>query len=153
MKKLSKLALSAILLTMLASCGSKEETKKEETKKDGLTAGTYTAESDEYNMYNGFKDLVEVVVDEDGKIIEISFEGVDEFGRLKSEAVKEGDYDMTVAGSTKTWIEQMELLGQHIIKTQNINVEYDEETGKTDAISGVTITINEHIDVLSKALN
>lgn len=147
MKKSIKLIAGLGLTLAITSCGSKENTEKELN----LKPGTYSAITETINPYNGFKDEVTLVVDEDGKMTDIVFDGLDIDGESKRDAVKAGNYDMTVDGSEKDWIIQVGLLGAYIEENQTTDIKVDDQ-GKTDAVAGVTITVKEHLDILNKAL-
>ncbi len=178
MKKFIKIMLAATLAMALSSCGGKdkavstnepdtvqetnettdnEETVEDEVKEeeeqvdsnDTLVDGIYFAEEKEFDS-SDYKTIVTIAVT-DGKISELVIDAYKEDGTTKRSAVESGEYDMSVAGSEKTWTEQADLFAEYIISTQETSVEVDGE-GKTDAVSGVTISIDGYMNLVNEAL-
>lgn len=112
-----------------------------------LKDGVYIAQADEF--VGGYKSMVTIKV-ENGEITSVVWDAVDELGQYKSYLSSTGKYVMTEDGLT--WKEQVDKLAANIIENQsakNINIDDD---GKTDSVTGVSISVNEFIDLLDKAI-
>ncbi len=170
MKKLVKLVLVGTLALALTSCGGTEETtaiednttdvietteddsnEVEETEEEEASvAATYTAEEATADD-KGYKNVAIVDVDENGAITNVTIDALHEDGSTKREKVESGEYDMKAAGSEYSWTEQVELLSDYIVETQSTEIPLNEE-GKTDAISGVSISIDSYLALVDEAL-
>ncbi len=124
---------------------------EEVTEAPALNPGTYTVEADDFDSSTGFKDKVELVVDDNGAIAKVTIDAYKEDGTTKREAVESGEYDMSVAGAEKTWTEQADLFAEYVVENQTNSVPMDGE-GKTDAVSGVTISVKGYVRLLDDAL-
>src|SRR5690554_5845072 len=159
------LALSIILSVFLVTaCGSNDnneadaaesgnntenqENNSEENEEPEATGkyedGLYFAQEDEFGK-TGWKYTVTLEV-ENGNIVEALWDGAHQDGGVskRTSAIK-GDYNMIVASPIgKEWHEQAEVAEQYLLETQDpsaTGIEWNEE-GKTDAISGCTMTAN-----------
>nr|WP_122012442.1 FMN-binding protein [Maliibacterium massiliense] len=129
-------ALCAVLALMLAACGSK-------TLKDG----TYYAENARYDD-SGWKANLTIEV-RDGKIISADWNAVNQKGGDdKKTQSKQGAYSMVQYGGAQwEWHEQAARMEEELLRVQNpgdIKVASD---GKTDTVSGVTIAVDEFVDL------
>ncbi|WP_313132876.1 FMN-binding protein [Anaerocolumna sp.] len=126
-----------------------QETKQEEAVVDttALADGTYTAEAAEFDK-GGFKSTLSLTV-ADGKITEVIWDAYNEEGEFKSLLSADGGYVMTDGGPT--WQEQAVALAEYAVANQSFNIPVD-EGGKTDAVAGVSISINDFINLASKCL-
>lgn len=61
-----------------------------------------------------------------------------------------GEYTMTEDGLT--WKEQAEALASALIENQSLSFLNTDAEGKTDAVSGVSISVNGFIDLATKCL-
>ena len=113
-----------------------------------LTDGTYTASTDSYDD-SGFMDEVSLTV-KDGKITEVTWDAVTEDGSKKSVMSENGEYVMTEDGPT--WKEQAEALAKALIENQSLSFLTTDAEGKTDAVTGVSISVNSFIDLATKCL-
>lgn len=116
---------------------------------DGATLGDgiYTAETDDF--IGGYKFMITIKV-EDGKITSVVWDAMDELGQWKSYLSATGQYVMNETGLT--WKEQADALASYVIENQSVTAINVDEEGHTDSVSGVSISINEFIDLTSKAL-
>lgn len=126
---------------------STQEVKKEETSgTTTLIDGTYTVEAKEFEQ--GFKGTMSITV-ADGKITEVVWDAYNEAGEFKSLLAADGLYEMTEDGLT--WQEQAMALAEYAIANQTVNIPMD-NSGKTDAVAGVSISINEFVNLASQCL-
>jgi len=113
----------------------------------GLKDGIYRVESD--GMENGYLYMLTIKV-ENGAITSVVFDGMNELGEYKSYLSSVGKYVMTEDGLT--WKEQADALAQYVIEHQSIEGLVVDENGKTDVIAGVSISINNFLELAEKAL-
>lgn len=160
MKKLLSLSLVALLsMTLFVGCSSKEETTTEEpttsveepaTEEATLVDGTYNVEGSADSQ--GWVATAEIVI-AGGEITAITFDATDAAGGTKSEAVANGSYDMSVAGAQDSWTGEMATFADAII-AGSVDLEtiaFDAD-GKSDAVSGVTITVQPYVELVKAAL-
>ena len=126
----------------------KEEKVSDEELLKELKDGTYEAKADAPDN-NGFTDVVTVTV-KDGKIAEVNWEAVGADGSTKSVLSENGEYVMTEDGLT--WKEQAEALAKAVVENQSLSFLNLDEQGKTDAVSGVSISIGGFTALAEKCL-
>ena len=119
-----------------------------DTSSTALQDGTYEAKADGPDE-NGYTGQVSVSV-QDGKITEVNWDCVDAEGNSKSVLSENGEYVMTEDGLT--WAEQSEALAKAVIENQSLDFLTMDEQGKTDAVSGVSISIGEFVDLVGQCL-
>lgn len=127
----------------------KEEKVSDEEPVKELKDGTYEAKAEAADN-NGFTDQVTMTV-KDGKITEVNWEAVGEDGSKKSVLSENGEYVMTEDGPT--WKEQAEALANALIENQSLDFLQVNEQGKTDAVSGVSISVGGFISLAEKCMN
>ena len=154
-KYLFACAAVAMLSTVsLVGCSSKNEnTNNTEVSQNGeatgaFVDGTYTKTSEEAD--NGYLYEVSMVV-EGGNITSIVWDAKDADGNSKKEAAMNGTYVMTEDGLN--WAEQSEALAQHVIENQSLDGLTMDESGKTDAVAGVSISINNFVEFVQDCMN
>ena len=110
-----------------------------------LIDGTYTAEGNKNE--NGDYGFITVTV-KDGKVANVVW---DEMygGASKAELAANGQYVM-VEGNP-TWKDQAEALGAYVVKNQTTDGIMN-ETGYTDAVSGVSIYVGGFVDLVNQAM-
>lgn len=118
-------------------------TQVETTLKDG----TYEKVAAEAS--NGWTSSVKLTV-ADGKITDVIWDCVDADGNLKSVQSQNGEYVMTETGAT--WYEQAQALAQYVIENQGTTGLTLDESGKTDVVATVSISINEFVDQVEDCL-
>lgn len=129
---------------------SSEATKEEVKYEDGI----YFAQADDFDANSGWKAVVTLEV-KDGKIVSADWNGANINGGVdKKTASKEGKYPMVESGGAQApWHEQAEKAEAFLIKTQDTTtVEYKDDEGHTDAISGVSIHVKDFFTLAQKAL-
>ena len=99
---------------------------------------------------NGLTEQVTMTV-EDGKITAVNWDAVGEDGTKKSVMSENGEYVMTEDGPT--WKEQAEALAQTLVENQTLDVFTMDDQGKTDAVSGVSISIGSFVSLAQDCLN
>lgn len=127
-----------------------EETPVEEADiLEGVTFadGEYIAKAEPDD--NGMTEQVTVTV-KDGKITEVNWDSIGEDGKKKSVMSENGEYTMTEDGPT--WKEQAEALAAALVEKQSLNVFTMDEQGKTDAVSGVSISIGSFVDLARECM-
>lgn len=136
--------------------GSEEAAPEEPAESEDLsvlegasfTDGTYEAKAAEADS-NGFIEAVTLTV-KDGAITEVNWDAVTEDGKKKSIMSENGEYTMTEDGLT--WKEQAEALAKALIENQSLSFLTTDAEGKTDAVTGVSISVNSFIDLATKCL-
>ncbi len=116
--------------------------------------GSYHAEMKDFDPQNGWKETVDITV-AGGKITAADWNGTHkDGGDDKKTASKTGKYPMVEQGGAKApWHEQAALAEAYLIQTQDPTaVNYTDEEGHTDAVSGATITVKEFFTLASEAL-
>lgn len=127
----------------------KEEKVSDEEPVKELKDGTYEAKAEAADN-NGFTDQVTMTV-KDGKITEVNWDAVGADGSTKSVLSESGEYVMTEDGLT--WKEQAEALANALIENQSLDFLQVNEQGKTDAVSGVSISVGGFISLAEKCMN
>lgn len=113
-----------------------------------LNDGTYTVNTTEADQ-SGFTEEMTMVV-EGGKITSVVWDCVDADGNRKSVLSENGQYVMTENGPT--WKEQAESLAAALVEHQSLNVFTMDAQGKTDAVSGVSISIGGFVAMAEECL-
>ena len=151
MKKrvIATLLLSATLLT---GCGSDESTDAKEN------SGTETSSAFTGEKVAKIKDAegnenVATVTFENGKAIEVEIDVIQADGSSKYEAAETGAYAMN-GESGNEWHTQVDLLEDSIVENDfDLSKITMTEEGKTDAVSGVSISVTPYMDLVEEALN
>lgn len=113
--------------------------------------GTYTAEAAEFSK-SGWKDNATVTV-MNGNIVAASWNAVHKDGGVdKKTSSIDGVYGMKAGGASSEWHEQAYLTEQYLLETQDPAKIAMNDNGKTDAISGVSVTVSSFVELASKAL-
>lgn len=114
--------------------------------------GTYHAEGEKFDEHSGWKETADVVITA-GKIVKVNFSGVNEAGEDKKQNSIDGKYGMKEKGGAQAeWHEQAAKAEAYLVEKQDpASLTFNEE-GKTDAISGVSISLNTYFDLVTKAL-
>ncbi|MCA1292560.1 FMN-binding protein [Paenibacillus sp. alder61] len=113
--------------------------------------GTYHAEGDKFDEKSGWKETADVVIAA-GKIIKVNFSGVNQAGEDKKQNSIDGKYGMKAGGAQAEWHEEAAKAEAYLVEKQDpASLTFNEE-GKTDAISGVSISLKSYFDLVTKAL-
>lgn len=114
--------------------------------------GYYHAEMDEFS--NGWKYFVDLTV-VGGYVVAAHWSGYPEEGdQNKYEYAKEGKYGMVENGGAQaTWWEQADRTEAYLLEVQDPTaIEYLDDQGHVDAISGVSIHVKEFFTLAEEAL-
>ena len=106
--------------------------------------GKYEAETEKADD-QGYINKVSLTI-QDGIITEAIWDAYNEAGELKSVMSADGLYIMTETGLT--WQEQSIALTEYIVANQSLDELNQDKDGKTDSISGVSISINEFVSLV-----
>jgi major membrane immunogen (membrane-anchored lipoprotein) len=140
MKKILILIAALVFLTAFASCG------------DGYKDGVYMAQSTSFDS-NGWKDDVTVTII-DGKIADVQWDAVSgdpDIPIKKKQYSKSGLYGMLLGAAQNEWCDQAKVIEQYVITDGIGDITLDSE-GKTDAISGCTIEIDNFAALVNDCL-
>lgn len=114
--------------------------------------GTYHVEGDKFDEKSGWKETADVVIAA-GKIVKVNFSGVNEAGEDKKQYSIDGKYGMKEKGGAQAeWHEQALKAEQYLVEKQDPAAVTFNEEGKTDAISGVSVSLKSYYDLAVKAL-
>ena len=145
-----------VYLPGMSTSASDEASEAPDTSADlevlkdaALSDGTYEAKAAAPDS-NGFTEELTLTV-EDGKITSVNWDAVGEDGSKKSILSENGEYVMTEDGPT--WKEQSEALAQALIENQSLDFLTTDESGKTDAVAGVSISVSSFIDLAQQCLD
>lgn len=159
-KKVGILVLVLIMaLTVFTACAKDEPAPTpaptpEPTPEATLyTDGTYTAEQADFDAETGWKDNATVTIT-DGKIsaVVLNATSSDAAKGDKISEVAAGNYDMSVAGSKTPWDVQAKAIQDYMVSTQDTTSITFDAAGKSDAISGATISYGHFFDLVNEAL-
>jgi len=143
MKRLITLALAAILVfSSTLSVGAQAKPAD----------GWYFAEEADFAS-SGWKDMVVLQV-KGGKIVSVNWNGINNKGLADKDTVAAaGGYGMVKASKLgKEWHEQAAAVEQYLVSTQNTAFSTFDAAGKTDAITGASMTVKTFYDLVKKAL-
>jgi major membrane immunogen (membrane-anchored lipoprotein) len=121
---------------------------------EGYEDGVYFAQENGFNEQTGWKYMVTIEV-EDGVIVDAEWNGANvNAGPDKITLSESGGYPMVAAGGAQSdWHVQAALVEEYLLEVQDpAKMEYDSGDGTTDAISGVSIHINEFVTLAEEAL-
>lgn len=151
MKKVVLLGASLVLaLGLFTGCGEKEPVIGEQ-EEVVYVDGTYYAEADEF-AGSGWKDTIRIEI-EDGKIVYVDWNAINEEGEDKKAASISGEYGMVErGGAVAEWHEQAEEVEKFLIETQNPAAITLDDGGYTDAVSGATMRVNGFVSLVNQAL-
>ncbi|TCZ76350.1 FMN-binding protein [Paenibacillus albiflavus] len=164
MKKLSMLLAAIMLVSVLAACGSKANDEastpaptttpaaSSDVAQGTLADGNYFAQEDKFED-SGWKYMVEIEV-KDGKIANVNWTGANKDGGMDKKALdKAGKYGMKEKAKAQAeWYEQAEKVEKFLIEKQDVKAITFDDKGKTDAISGVSISVNAFAKLADQAL-
>lgn len=153
---LTALVLSALLALTAAGC------KGGDTSSMSSSAGSYTSESVTYKdgeykaaaaNYDdsGYKATVRVTV-KDGEVESIDCDADIKDGGTKKALSESGKYGMKAGGAQHEWHEEIALFEEWVQKNGIDSVSTD-KSGKTDVITGCTISVGDYVDLINEALD
>lgn len=165
MKKTGLILLMMMLcFELLVGCGSGANNNNDEAggdvvndiapiaSIDGYADGLYYAEGD-YAANSGWKEIVALKV-EDGKLTEVNWNALHRDGGLdKKTSSMKGIYGMVAKSDAQSeWHEQAALMEAFVLEQQATTGIHANADGKTDAVSGVSVTVNEFARLVAEAL-
>lgn len=169
MKKASIILSSALLLGLLAGCGSSNDANTAEpantapaaennasnstdsAKTGSYQDGVYYAQG-EPDAKTGWQYYVTLTVS-GGKITDANWNAINAtVGVDKVTYSQEGKYGMKAGGASSEWHEQAEKAEQYLIEKQDPKDITLNDEGKTDAIAGVSVSVNEFFALADQAL-
>ncbi|WP_054957426.1 FMN-binding protein [Paenibacillus dakarensis] len=113
--------------------------------------GAYHAEG-EMDAKSGWQPTVDLTVT-NGKVVAAYFSGVNKDGEDKQDFSKDGKYGMKEKGGAQAeWHEQVQKAQAFFLENQGVGSASFNDEGKTDAISGVSISVQEYFTLAEKAL-
>lgn len=173
MKRILAIASALLVLAMFAGCSEKERDdlnsvisdaqsdvesgvdsilpgSDTDSKVSSMKNGKYTVNAEEYDE-SGYLATVTVTIS-DGKVVSVSIDDVDKDKQSKKALSESGGYGMKEKGNAQgEWHEEIALLEQALTKNGSADIAVNAE-GKTDAISGCTISVGKYLDLYNKAL-
>lgn len=167
MRKLLSIGLilvSIFIIAVTVGCDKEETAEKSESSGsessktasgEGYEDGVYFAREDSFSEQTGWKYMVTLEV-EGGKIVSAEWNGAHvNAGTDKITRSESGEYGMVENGGAQApWFEQAAKAEEYLIEKQDPTaIEYTDDEGHTDAISGVSIHVSEFFDLAEKALN
>lgn len=114
----------------------------------GLQDGIYRVEAEEADN-KGYLYMLTIKV-ENGSITSLVFDSMNREGEYKSYLSTVGEYTMTDDGPT--WKEQADALANYVLEHQSVEGLTVDENGKTDVVSGVSISIDNFLQLAERAL-
>jgi major membrane immunogen (membrane-anchored lipoprotein) len=116
-----------------------------------LADGIYFAMEDDYGN-SGWKYTVTIEI-KDGKITSVDWNAAHkQGGKDKKTSSIDGEYGMVAYGNAiSEWHEQALAVEQFVLEKQSIDAIVLLENGKTDAISGATITVSVFVELANAA--
>lgn len=119
---------------------------------DGYADGVYYAEGD-YAANSGWKEIVALKV-EDGVMTAVNWNALHRDGGLdKKTSSMKGVYGMVAFSDAQSeWHEQAELMEAFVLEEQATSGIHAKDDGKTDAVSGVSVTVDEFARLIAEAL-
>lgn len=155
-------------LSLLTACDSNETTFPTLLSDDNLVqvADTQNREDlfkledglyfsqDQESSQDGWTNTVTILV-KDGKINTVNYDAINhDVTAFKRQLSLSNEYHMVEESQENLkWHEQVEMIENYLINHQSFESLSLDENGKTDAITGVTISIKPFIDLIQKALN
>lgn len=155
--KILAIGLSVVVAAgLLAGCGKTQDTSNNSSKGNPkeYQDGIYFAQEDGFGE-TGWKYVVTLEV-KAGKIVKADWNGANKKGGADKKTVsKNGEYGMVAKGNAKSeWHEQAQLAEAYLIEKQDPTaIQYKDDKGNTDAISGATIKVKSFFDLAKKALD
>lgn len=153
-KSLVALVLGTSLL-FVGGCGSTTTSAPaaSDSDKGQYKDGVYYAEEDGYSKNWKYTTTLTV---ENGKITKANWNGVNlNGGKDKDTLSKDGEYGLKAKGGAQgEWHEEAEKAEAYLVEKQDpTKIEYTDDEGHTDAITGATISVKPFFELAKKALD
>lgn len=129
---------------------SSDDTNGTDSQTAGLVwaDGTYEAEETAFDE-QGYKDKVSLTI-QNGRMTEVIWDAYNEAGELKSVLSADGIYEMP--GGGLTWQEQAMVITDFLIQNQSADSITLNAEGKTDAVTGVSISVKDFVTLVKECL-
>lgn len=152
-KMLVVLCAMLLMVGLLVACGGKENNNASNQNEVTYKDGVYKAEAAEFDANSGWKENVELTI-ENGRIVDVTWNGTHKDGGTdKITRSESGEYGMVAFGNAQAeWHEQAIEAEQFLIEKQDPKALALKEDGKTDAISGVSINVGGLVKLVEEAL-
>ena len=102
---------------------------------------------------NGWQSMIQLTV-VNGTIVSANVNAVateeNDEGEIDDKKALKEDYGMAAAGSELEWYEQAALVEEYIVENQDLDIPL--EDGYTDAIAGVSIHVDEMVELFNEAI-
>ncbi len=144
--------LSVLMILILVGCGKKDGNVNTSDNSNAVTEykdGEYKAAAKDFDD-NGYKSTVTVVI-KDGAIQSIDCDADKKGGGTKKADSENGVYDMKKGGSQYAWHEEIAFFEQYV-REKGIGDLKLYPNGKTDIITGCTISVSEYVGLINDAL-
>ena len=156
MKRVTNSLLSLILIGLMMLCFSACKKSDGDVGSSGDGSGTVQYKDGEYKASSGtfddqgYKSTVEVVV-KDGKVYSVDCDAEHKDDGTKKAHSESGKYNMKTAGAKGDWHEEIALFERNVVENGVESIKLD-SNGKTDTITGCTISVNEYVKLINEAL-
>ncbi len=152
MKKYLKGLMCFVLIGIMAlcftACGEKKYGEVDQAK-GKYKDGEYKATAGDYDD-QGYKSTVEVVV-KDGKVYSVDCDADHKEDGTKKAHSESGKYNMKAGGAKADWHEEIAFFERHVVEKGVEDIKLD-TYGKTDTITGCTISVSEYVKLINEAL-
>lgn len=152
MSKIKSITTGIALGTALLVLGGCASSQSAQAPAGQFKDGIYFAQEDKYSDA-GWKYVVTLEV-KDSKIASVDWNGAYKAGGADKDSLsKAGKYGMKAGGAQAEWHEEAEKAEAYLLKTQDPKkIEYKDEKGHSDTITGATISVKPLFALAEKAL-
>jgi len=151
------LLIIGLVMGILAGCGGSNGNDGGSKQASGEPGqwqdGSYYAEG-EFDDHSGWKEVVAFTVD-NGNITEVNWNALNQNGGIdKKTSSERGIYGMVAKGGAQAeWHEQAAKAEQFLIEKQDPAAFVVNDEGKTDAVSGVSVSVDGFVSLVTEALD
>ena len=155
MKKIKALVCVVLVFSfavLMSACGG----NKDDMVSNGSDSDTVQYKDGEYKASDGefddqgYKSTVEVVI-RDGKIYSVDCDAEHQEDGTKKAHSESGKYNMKTAGAQYDWHEEIAFFEKHVVENGLEDIKLD-SNGKTDAVTGCTISVDNYVKLINEAL-
>ncbi len=141
--------LTALMIFCFCGCGKNDTTPATDNGTVEYKDGEYKSAAADFDD-SGYRSTVTVVV-KDGKIESVDCDADKKGGGTKKADSENGTYDMKKGGAQYDWHEEIAFFEQYVREngTGTLNLSAN---GKTDVVTGCTISVSEYVDLINDAL-
>ncbi len=148
-------AFAILMCLTFVGCMKKDDGKDMISNGSDTIAVTY--KDGEYDVADktyddqGYKDTVKVVI-KNGKLYSVDCDAESKTGGTKKDHSESGQYDMKAGGAQYDWHEEIAKFENHVVNKGIESIQLNND-GKTDSITGCTITVKHYIDLIKEPMN